>query len=523
MKKRIYGLLGIILSLCILIHVTGIESLAMQYEELELYWGTGPNFKVALSVNDAPEGIIESFSGSGGAFYVTLSEEAQTYMQLNDSDAIQLDYAMGDLAGQPIVEDGKSYRFGEIQLEWTGTELPEGKTAVANIFKSETFGYYYDPVERGYFNTKYDISIEIEGIKNTVVFDFNDGVMRTEDSMPSVEVEAGQYLPLTTPTREGYVFQGYRLEEARLGGEPYGDFNSVTNFLPAGQQFTAPSSADGLWARYVAQWTRSTSELYYFVDSGWSINPLLESGLKPGTVVIGDADSTYDESGMRNMEYTLVNLSINGVPLTSFTGGCVWNLSLDGSSDPTSPATAYTGACTLPTEIGVYLYAFNNVGVTSDNYVVEGFGLHNVRVVSIDLAPVYMSSMFAFDANGGTGTMEAMENKYQDGLVLPANGFVRPGYIFKGWGNAPVNPTSVYEPGYNLKYLPTVNGEIVTLYAIWEQVTSPLQTLGYGTYYLEADKAYVVDDNFTVSGDKTAYTGGNVFTVYTSGNYTIGN
>lgn len=523
MKKRIYGLLGIILSLCIVIQVTGIEALAMHFEDLVIYWGNGPSYKIPLTVNDAPEGVVESFSGSGGAFYVTMSAEAQTYMMLDDSAAAQLDYAMGDNAGQPIVEDGKTYRYGEIQLLWTGTELPEGKNAVANIQSGRTQEYYYDPVEKGYFNTKYDISIDIEGIKNTVVFDFNDGVMRTEDSMPSVEIEYGQYLPLTTPTRTGYVFQGYKLEEARLDGEPYGDFNSVTNTLPAGQQFTAPSTTDGLWTRYAAQWTKSTSELYYFVDSNWSLEPLIESGLKPGTVVIGGADSSYDEYGMRSTEYTLVNLSIGGVPVTSFTGGSVWNLAADGGADPSLPSTAYTGACTLPSETGVYMYAFNSCGVNTGNYEVEGFGSYNVRVVSIDLTPAYMSSMFAFDANGGTGNMEAMENKYLEGLVLPANEFVRPGYIFKGWGDAPVNPTNVYEPGFNLKYLPTVNGEIVTLYAIWEQVTSPLQTLGYGTHYLEADKSYTVESNFTVSGDRTAYAGGNVFTVYTSGNYTIGN
>ena len=74
----------------------------------------------------------------------------------------------------------------------------------------------------------------------------------------------------------------------------------------------------------------------------------------------------------------------------------------------------------------------------------------------------------AFNANGGDGNMSSSGSSYTYGTTytLPACTFTREGYTFTGWALTARGKT-VYEDGASFSNLTSVNGQTVTLYAIW--------------------------------------------------------
>ena len=85
----------------------------------------------------------------------------------------------------------------------------------------------------------------------------------------------------------------------------------------------------------------------------------------------------------------------------------------------------------------------------------------------------------AFDANGGTGTMDDQDFETNtDALTgLAANAFVRPGFEFVGWATDKDATAAEYGDGQPVNNLADVD-EQVTLYAIWS-----LPGCVWGTYY----------------------------------------
>ena len=72
-----------------------------------------------------------------------------------------------------------------------------------------------------------------------------------------------------------------------------------------------------------------------------------------------------------------------------------------------------------------------------------------------------------YDANGGSGTAEATDCTYDTEGEIAANGFVRVGYVFKGWA-VEEGGAVVYAPGTKVMNLVSNAGGVVTLYAVWE-------------------------------------------------------
>lgn len=65
--------------------------------------------------------------------------------------------------------------------------------------------------------------------------------------------------------------------------------------------------------------------------------------------------------------------------------------------------------------------------------------------------------------------MERQEAKEDEEVVLLKNEFVRKNYVFVGWSLSADPPESdmIYEDQATVKNLTDVNGEEVTLYAVW--------------------------------------------------------
>ena len=74
----------------------------------------------------------------------------------------------------------------------------------------------------------------------------------------------------------------------------------------------------------------------------------------------------------------------------------------------------------------------------------------------------------AFNANGGTGTMNNMLLTYDTDEALTKNTFTRDGYIFKGWNTKADGSGTTYQDEESIVNLTSTENETITLYAEWE-------------------------------------------------------
>ena len=81
------------------------------------------------------------------------------------------------------------------------------------------------------------------------------------------------------------------------------------------------------------------------------------------------------------------------------------------------------------------------------------------------------SYRIVFDKNGAvdnSSSMSRLSCVYDQEYTLPANTFTSTGSTFLGWATTK-DGEPVYEDGQTVKNLTSVNGEIVTLYAVWRE------------------------------------------------------
>ncbi len=75
-----------------------------------------------------------------------------------------------------------------------------------------------------------------------------------------------------------------------------------------------------------------------------------------------------------------------------------------------------------------------------------------------------------FDGNGSTsGSMDAQNFAYNQSKNLLPNAYEKAGYQFIGWGMSSTDTNPTYLDEQNVKNITTVEGAIVTLYALWEE------------------------------------------------------
>lgn len=92
-----------------------------------------------------------------------------------------------------------------------------------------------------------------------------------------------------------------------------------------------------------------------------------------------------------------------------------------------------------------------------------------------------------YGANGGTGETGPTDCEYDAEGEIAANGFVRAGYVFKGWATEEGGEV-VYAPGTKVKNLTSNAGGVVRLYAVWEaeNVADPVISPADGTVFRTA-------------------------------------
>ena len=84
-----------------------------------------------------------------------------------------------------------------------------------------------------------------------------------------------------------------------------------------------------------------------------------------------------------------------------------------------------------------------------------------------------------FDANGGSGSMDDMNRKYDDNTALVANAFTYEGHSFSGWNTQADGSGTSYTDG-SIDNLTSTNGDSVTLYAMWDSVSYTISVTNDG-------------------------------------------
>lgn len=91
-----------------------------------------------------------------------------------------------------------------------------------------------------------------------------------------------------------------------------------------------------------------------------------------------------------------------------------------------------------------------------------------------------ISYTVSFEANGGTGTMEAITATYDQLFPLTANAFTANGKSFAGW-SLTTDGVVMFNDGMLVKNLATENGANTKLYAKWENGTVAAYTLSFNS------------------------------------------
>lgn len=117
--------------------------------------------------------------------------------------------------------------------------------------------------------------------------------------------------------------------------------------------------------------------------------------------------------------------------------------------------------------------SYNSVNYTENAYVTD---LSTTNGATVNLYAVWEKQAdstytIRFNSNGGSGSMSNMTCKVGTTYYLPENEFTKYGYTFEGWSlNSGTNNSVNYYDCSSVSNLSTVNGDTVTLYAVWKQV-----------------------------------------------------
>lgn len=77
-----------------------------------------------------------------------------------------------------------------------------------------------------------------------------------------------------------------------------------------------------------------------------------------------------------------------------------------------------------------------------------------------------------FSTTAGAGVPSNIFAQYNTEVQLPSQAPTRTGYVFRGWGDDPLQAQKVYQPGEVVQNLAgKIQGDSITLYALWQPIT----------------------------------------------------
>ena len=237
-------------------------------------------------------------------------------------------------------------------------------------------------------------------------------------------------------------------------GSNGGGTNECMGPKPYGSSFTLPSCA-------------FVKTNYTFV--GWGTSPSATSTTAAGgsagcyTVSSNDLNTnTYYAIWKCNWSYTI---AYNG------------NGSTSGSMSSTSCAcnTSYTLKTSSFSRTNYIFKGWGTSASTPNNGTVvykENASVKDITgttTTTVNLYAVWEGIPYniAYNANGGSGTMDKTDCFYDKECTLRANNFTYEGFVFDGWATSADGKKVYSDEATKVKNLTTTSGATVTLYAVW--------------------------------------------------------
>ena len=319
----------------------------------------------------------------------------------------------------------------------------------------------------------------------TITYDLKGGSLPDGVTNPTSYTYDSATITLNAPVRPGWTFLGWTGSNG----------NSASTVVVIQHNSTGPKS-------YTANWQSNTYYVDYLpaptgaqIDNMPNRQTLLykdDNAIVSDTIPIRDgydfvcwntkADGTgTNYSGGDTLNETkptadggIINLYPRWTPST-FT--VKWNLAggtLNGSSTVADTTVTYLGNYTIPKGT-FFKSSYRIVGDGWFDAETGGNAITDTTQVTKTDKIHYMYAHWenaeytvAFDANGGTGTMNSILATCNVPFQLPSVGFTRPGYNFVGWATTR-NGAFAYGDGDNVTTNMTDrDGVTVTLYARWE-------------------------------------------------------
>ena len=376
--------------------------------------------------------------------------------------------------------DGAGYTLTAV----TGGDTPAGQTATAEPAKLE--GFTFDEsnennVTSGTVTEDGSLVLKLYYSRNsyTLSWDAGEGSIISEEgtyTAGTVKFEA----PITAPTAaaEGKKFNGWSPAPETMPA-----CDTTCTALWGAQVYTVNWNANGGTPDLV-QWSGeygSTSGANFGLTFGQYIHSAehtdwirtRELPTPKHDIKVFEGWYTQAEGGEKITADTLVTIPESGEFTFYAHWSDSWTVTLDpnggklntktyrvGDGLPFSSATKY-----MPTPLKTY-YLFDGWYNGEERLTLDTIITSDVTYVAAWKPNAYTVEFYP---NGGKGEMAKQSMSYDNGLPLSKNTFVYKGYAFTGWALSATATEAQYADEAVGVLLPTYNGQIFRLYAVWTE------------------------------------------------------
>ena len=454
-----------------LMNVTGDDY--DEYETETLYGTT--DAKVTPSTNTyehftAPTAQEITITGDGKAELVYKYTRDKYQLTLNNASDIATELTTGKYYYETQISVTAKDKTGYSFTGWSngGTD----KTKTFKLIAATTLGPTYTA-------NSYKIKFDANGGSNSM-------------SDLDMTYDEAKNLTANAFTRAGHSFSKWNTQ-ADGNGDEYDNEESVINL----------TAENGATVTLYAQWSANTYAIEYNANGGegsmastectYDVSCQLRTNgfTREGYNFTG---WTYSETNYTDGQ-TVTNLVESGtIALQAQWTPIHYKITFDGnqadSGEMSEITLTYGESITLPasafTRTGYAQNGWKN-GETAiaDKAQISNLSTTNNATITLVAQWTANSYKVRFNANGGTGSMNDQDFSYDEAAkALTVNAFTRDHHDFKGWALSASATDTDYDDEEAVQNLSATDGDIVTLYAIWEEtppVCKAAQELHYQT------------------------------------------
>lgn len=354
------------------------------------------------------------------------------------------------------------------------------------------------------FNTKIkaDTVIYAKWIPNTytVVYNANGGSGTTASSSHTYDV--AKALTANGFSKNGYTFAGWATSPG--GTAVYANSQSVTNL----------SAVNSATVNLYAVWAAEAYDIDYELDGGAAINPDSYTIQSSAITLANPTKTGYTFTGWtgtgflgNTMTVVIPAGSTGNRAYTAHWSKDIYTISYDlsggvlSSPNPGSYSVD-TPSFTLnnPTKTGYTFMGWTDPSGMSTPEPIVTIAQGSTGNLSYKALFLPNNYEIAYNANGGTGTMNRSMHVYDAAWPLNTNAFAWTGHTFLGWSSSATGGVE-YTDGQSVVNLAAEDGAVFTLYAVWETIDYTITyNLDNGSVSTPNPTVYTVDTpDFTLT------------------------